>query len=112
VRRLECTQEWWRGVFWSLTLPSLPNSKLPSSDLLLLSHYYCVQGRMYSGVVEARALEPDLAILPSSDLLLLSHSYYVQGGMYSRVMEACAQEPDLAILHNKELLLLSYYYCV
>jgi hypothetical protein len=27
---------------------------------------------MYSGVVEACALEPDLAILPSSDLPLLS----------------------------------------
>jgi hypothetical protein len=68
-----------------------------------------VQGGMYSRVVEACALEPDLAILPNRELLLLSHSYCVQGGMYSRVVEACALEPDLAIFPNREVPLLSHY---
>ncbi len=71
---------------------------LPNRELLLLSHYYCVQGGMSSRVVKACALEPDLAIFPNRELLLLSHYCCVQGGMYSRVVEACAQEPDLAIL--------------
>jgi hypothetical protein len=57
---------------------------------------------MYSRVVEACALEPDLAILPKRELLLLSYYYCVQGGMYSRVVEACALEPDLAILPNRD----------
>jgi hypothetical protein len=64
---------------------------------------------MYSRVVKACALEPDLAILPNKELLLLSHYFCVQGGRNSRVMEACALEPDLAILPNRELLLLSHY---
>ncbi len=51
---------------------------------------------MYSRVVEACALEPDLASLPNRKLLLLSYYYCVQGGIYSRVVEACALEPDLA----------------
>ncbi len=40
---------------------------LPNRELLLLSHYYCVQGGMFSRVVEACALEPDLAILPTEN---------------------------------------------
>jgi hypothetical protein len=64
---------------------------------------------MYSRVVEACALEPNLAILPNRELLLLSHYYCVQGGMYSRVVEACALEPNLALLPNRELLLLSHF---
>ncbi len=63
-------------------------------------------------MVEACALEPDLAILPNRELLLLSHYYCVQGGMYSRMVDTCALEPDLTILPNRELLLLSHYYCV
>jgi hypothetical protein len=64
---------------------------------------------MYSRVMEACALEPDLAIFPNRELLLLSHYYCVQGGMSSRVVEVCAQEPDLVIFPNRELLLLSHY---
>ncbi len=63
-------------------------------------------------MVEACALEPDLALLPNRELLLLSKYYCVQGGMSSRVVEACALEPDLAIFPNRDLLLLSHYYCV
>jgi hypothetical protein len=57
-------------------------------------------------LVEACALEPDLAILPNRELLLLSHYYCVQGEMYSRLVEACALESDLAILPTRELQLL------
>ncbi len=67
---------------------------------------------MYSRVVEACALEPDLAILQNRALLLLSHYYCVQGGMCSRVVEACALEPDLTILSISDLLLLFHCYCV
>ncbi len=44
---------------------------LPNTELLLVSHYYCVQGGMYPRVVKTCALKPDLTILPNRELLLL-----------------------------------------
>jgi hypothetical protein len=53
---------------------------LHNREILLLSHYYCVQGGMYSRVVEACALEPDLAIPPA----VIS--------CYSHIITVCREE--------------------